>query len=167
MWDTPEGELFSFQGKRLSVVDSPALPKPAQQPRPPIRVGGGGPKRTPRLTAQVGSEFNVPFASVEAWRALVDNVRATCEVEQRNPAELVYSAAQTICVGRDEGEFLRRAAAISRDPAELRDTALAGLPDEVARKLTAWTDAGCERMYFQCLDIDDLDMIELLAEIVA
>src|SRR3982751_3511516 len=32
MWRTPKDETFSFTGKHHSVVDSPALPKPAQQP---------------------------------------------------------------------------------------------------------------------------------------
>lgn len=51
LWETPEGELFSYSGKYYTVTDSPALPKPAQRPRPPVLIGGGGQKRTPRLAA--------------------------------------------------------------------------------------------------------------------
>src|SRR6476660_4080683 len=43
-WATPEGERFDYAGRHYTVVDSPALPKPAQHPVPVI-VGGGGPKR--------------------------------------------------------------------------------------------------------------------------
>ncbi len=32
-----------------------ALPKPVQQPHPPVIVGGGGPARTPRLAARCGA----------------------------------------------------------------------------------------------------------------
>ena len=37
----------------------PGYPKPAQRPHPPIIIGGGGAKRTPRLAAQFADEFNV------------------------------------------------------------------------------------------------------------
>ena len=50
------------RGTTPSIVDSPALPKPAQQPRPPIILGGWGTKRTPRLAARFADEFNLPFA---------------------------------------------------------------------------------------------------------
>ena len=46
LWATPAGERFGFAGKHYEVVDSPALPKPVQQPVP-IIMGGGGAKRTP------------------------------------------------------------------------------------------------------------------------
>jgi F420-dependent oxidoreductase-like protein len=35
MWTTPPGGRFSFSGRHYTLVDCPALPKPAQRPRPP------------------------------------------------------------------------------------------------------------------------------------
>src|SRR6202163_2074209 len=64
LWTTPVGTKFSFAGKCYQVTDSPGLPKPVQKPRPPIVIGGGGPKRTPRLAAQYAQDFNVSFQSV-------------------------------------------------------------------------------------------------------
>ncbi len=64
LWSTPLGERFSFTGRHYQLVDSPALPKPAQAPGPPIIVGGGGATRTPRLAATFAQEFNMPFSSV-------------------------------------------------------------------------------------------------------
>jgi len=61
LWGTPLGEHFSFAGRHYRLDDSPALPKPRQQPRPPIIIGGAGPNRTPRLAARFADEFNVPF----------------------------------------------------------------------------------------------------------
>jgi probable F420-dependent oxidoreductase len=37
-------ELFSFQGEHYSISSYDGLPKPVQQPHPPILVGGGGRK---------------------------------------------------------------------------------------------------------------------------
>src|SRR5690606_12220825 len=48
LWRTPLGSTFTFHGKHYQLVDSPALPKPVQSPRPPVIVGGRGLRRTPR-----------------------------------------------------------------------------------------------------------------------
>ena len=42
LWATPEEQTFSFRGEHYQVTDSPALPKPAQRPGPPVVIGGGG-----------------------------------------------------------------------------------------------------------------------------
>src|SRR5580658_5132574 len=56
LWETEEGETFSFDGLHYRLTDSPALPKPAQRPRPPVLVGGNGARRTPRLAARFADE---------------------------------------------------------------------------------------------------------------
>ena len=61
LWGTPEGESFSFDGDALPADGLAGLPKPAQRPRPPVLIGGSGPRRTPRLAARFADEFNVPF----------------------------------------------------------------------------------------------------------
>ena len=69
MWETPAGETFSHDGTHYSLVDSPALPKPAQA-HLPIIIGGHGPRRTPRLAATFADEFNVAFSSLTDTVAL-------------------------------------------------------------------------------------------------
>jgi hypothetical protein len=44
---------------------------------------------------------------------------------------MTFSAAQTVCCGRDEAEFRKRAEAIGRDPADLRANGVAGTVAEV------------------------------------
>lgn len=44
MWSTPTGSTFEFVGRHYQLSDSPALPKPVQAPRPPVIVGGRGPR---------------------------------------------------------------------------------------------------------------------------
>ena len=117
LWGTADGEMFSFNGAHYRVSDSPGLPKPAQRPRPPVLLGGGGARRTPRLAARFAGEFNMPFHSVADSAAGFARVREACEAAGRNPASLTYSVAQTVCCGKDEAEFRRRAAAIGRAPA--------------------------------------------------
>ena len=53
LWRTLPGDRFSFAGAHYRLEDSPALPKPVQQPHPPVIVGGKGPRRTPRAGGPV------------------------------------------------------------------------------------------------------------------
>ncbi|NNG34780.1 LLM class F420-dependent oxidoreductase [Nakamurella aerolata] len=164
LWATPEDETFSYSGDIYQVVDSPALPKPIQHPIPVI-IGGGGKRRTPALAAQYAAEFNSAFAPADEAGVRFERVRAACAAIDRDPASIVMSAAETVCVGRDDAEFLRRADAIGRDPRQLRSEALGGTVSEVTDKIGALADAGATRLYLQVLDLTDLDHLELVAEV--
>ena len=163
LWGTPEGETFSFDGAHYRVSDSPGLPKPAQRPRPPVLLGGGGARRTPRLAARFADEFNVPFHSAAGSAAGFARVREACEAAGRYPASMIFSVAQTVCCGKDEAEFRRRAAAIGREPPEAREHGVGGTPGEVAAKIAEFAEAGAERVYLQVLDLGDLDHLALIA----
>ncbi|MEV0807231.1 LLM class F420-dependent oxidoreductase [Micromonospora sp. NPDC050200] len=163
LWATPAGKTFDFLGTYYPVTDSPALPKPVQQPRPPILLGGMGPKRTPRLAARYADEFNLPFASVEDTAAQFARVRAACAETGRDPATMRWSNALVLCCGRDDAEVARRAEAIGREAAELRENGLAGTPAEVVDKIGRYAATGSERIYLQVLDLADLDHLELVA----
>ncbi|WP_344918202.1 LLM class F420-dependent oxidoreductase [Streptosporangium oxazolinicum] len=162
LWTTPVGETFSFEGAHYRLADSPALPKPAQSPKPPIIIGGTGATRTPRLAARFADEYNVPFRTPEDTSEAFDRVRKACEAEGREP--IVLSAAQVVCVGSDDVEIARRAGRIGQDLAALRATGLAGTPAEVAEKIGRFAELGAERIYLQVLDLDDLDHLELIAD---
>ena len=167
LWQTPVGERFSYSGTHYQLTDSPALPKPVQQPRPPIIVGGFGRTRTPRLAATYADEFNVPFGPIRQFADLIAPVRKACEAAGRDPATLTWSAAVVLCCGRDEAEFRRRAEAIGHDPAALRADQAGGTVAEVVDRLGELAEAGAQRAYLQVLDLHDLDHLRLVAEEVA
>ena len=166
LWTTPLGESFSFSGSHYSLVDSPALPKPVQQPRPPIVIGGFGAKRTPRLAATYADEFNVAFSPPEGFPEIAGRVHAACEVLGRDPASLPISIANTVVCGADEAEVTRRATAIERTPDALRASGIAGTPNEVIDRIGVYREAGAETVYLQVLDLHDLDHLRLLASAV-
>ncbi|OWY60641.1 LLM class F420-dependent oxidoreductase, partial [cyanobacterium TDX16] len=142
LWATPAGETYSFSGTHHVLEDSPALPKPVQQPHPPIIVGGHGPKRTPRLVAQFADEYNLPFGSIEAFGEQEQRVTEACEAIDRNPATVTFSSALTVCCAEDEAGLERRAAAIGQPLEMLRLSGLAGTPAELVDALGRWADAG-------------------------
>jgi F420-dependent oxidoreductase-like protein len=162
LWATPQGETFSYSGEHYSLTDSPALPKPAQRPKPPVIIGGGGPKRTPRLAAAYADEYNA-FDSLDGTRAAYDRVRTAVEAAGRPAASMIYSAAQVVCCGRDEAEVKRRAAAIGEEPAELRQNGLAGSPAEITEKIGQFAAIGADCIYLQVLDLTDIEHLELIA----
>jgi F420-dependent oxidoreductase-like protein len=167
LWTTEEDQTFSFDGTYYRLTDSPALPKPAQRPRPPVIIGGTGPRRTPRLAARFADEYNAQFSSVPDSAAAFDRVREACEAAGRYPDSMVYSVAHTVCCGKDEAEFRRRAAAIGWEPEDLRRRAFGGTPGEIAAKIAEYAEIGAERIYLQVLDLSDLDHLELLASDVS
>jgi F420-dependent oxidoreductase-like protein len=167
LWAAPVGERFGHNGRHYRVINSPALPKPAQRPRVPIILGGHGAARTPALAARFADEFNLAFSPLGVFATQRDRVRAACERIGRDPASMRFTAALTLCCGRDEREAERRAGAISRSLADLRESGAAGTPDEVIARIKTFDTAGASRIYLQVLDIDDLDHLELVAAAVA
>ncbi|MCP2266348.1 LLM class F420-dependent oxidoreductase [Promicromonospora thailandica] len=162
LWGTPVGETFSFSGEHYQLVDSPALPKPAQQ-HIPLVVGGGGPRRTPALAARYGDEYNQSFPAISDIGPRIKVIEQALADAGREPGSMVQSVALVAAVGQDEAEFTRRAAAIGREPGELREHGIAGTVAEAVDRLKALEAEGVQRVYLQVLDLADLDHLDLFA----
>jgi alkanesulfonate monooxygenase SsuD/methylene tetrahydromethanopterin reductase-like flavin-dependent oxidoreductase (luciferase family) len=164
IWRTPVGETFAFTGKHYQLVNCPALPKPVQQPHPPVIVGGAGPRRTPALAARFADEFNLPpFQGPAATAKAFERVRAACEKIGRDPATLELSVTLTTVCGADRAEVERRGAV---SPPQYQAADLAGTPDAVVEQLAAYRDVGATRAYLRLLDLRDVEQIALLGESV-
>lgn len=162
IWTTPPGDTFDFDGAHYSLAGCPGLATPTQKTLPVI-VGGGGPTRTPALAARFADEFNLPFPEFAEIPGKFDRVRRACTAIGRDPESLTYSTSLVTVVGDTEAEFARRAAAIHRDPAELRASGVAGTVDEAVERLNTLARNGVERVYLQIMDLQDLDHLDLIA----
>jgi F420-dependent oxidoreductase-like protein len=168
LWTTPGGATFTFKGRFFEVEESPALPKPAQSPRPPVIVGGTGLRRTPRLAARFADEYNTMFAAAEVVAERYAAVRAACEQADRDPAPLTLSVALLVCCGRTDAEVRRRAEALGRDPETLRSRGgLVGTAADVAEQIHAYRELGASRVFLQVIDMSDLDHLDVIASEVA
>ena len=162
LWAAPVGEGYSFAGEHYTLVDAPALPKPTQA-RIPIIVGGSGPTRTPAIAARFADEYNAGFATIAPLSERIGRVRAACETIGRDPSSIVMSIAGTTATGATAAEQERRADAAGRSLADLRHGGFAGSAAEVADKVGALGELGFTRVYFQLLDIGDLEQADFIA----
>ena len=159
LWATEGG--FDHYGTHYTVEDSPGLPKPVQQPRPPVIIGGKGRKRTPALAAAYADEFNIPFETAAFSAEQFERVRAACADAGREPVR--FSNALILCVGKDDAEVARRLDAIGHDRDTMASAGVLGTPAQVVDQLGAYAEAGSTRAYLQVLDLTDLDHLELVA----
>ena len=107
LWTTPGGQTFDYSGEHYSIVNSPGLPKPAQDPHPPIVIGGKGAKRTPALAARFAAEFNVPFDSLDVIKTQFGRVADAVAAAGRPADSMTYSACFVVAAGFVQIPFSR------------------------------------------------------------
>jgi F420-dependent oxidoreductase-like protein len=164
-------EVFDFEGRHYRLEGCRALPKPVQNPHPPLIVGGAAKRRTVEPAVRWADEYNTTFASVETLRERRRALDEACNRAGREPATLRFSLMTTCVVATDESELLeraRRVAAVTRGSnpeaflAENRETGVVGTVEEVREHLAALEAVGVERVFLQHLDHRDLEMVELI-----
>jgi F420-dependent oxidoreductase-like protein len=167
---------WSFSGEHYRLESSQAVPKPVQQPRPPLIVGGSGARGTVEPAVRWADEYDTIFKSVDEIRALRAKLDRLCDEAGREPLRL--SLMTTTVVGSDDGEVVERArrmlARIGRDadPEEWVRERRAGPPlvgttEQLVERLRAYAHAGLDGVYLQHLDHTDLDAVRLVgAELV-
>lgn len=98
-------ERTSFEGRHYQVTDIPNRPRPVQQPRPPIHIGGAGPKYTLPLVARYADVWNVPTYGLRDWPALTGVLEAECERIGRDPAEIRRSHEAVLAIAPRERDL--------------------------------------------------------------
>jgi F420-dependent oxidoreductase-like protein len=84
-------EHATFEGRYSHVRNARNIPKPIQQPRVPIMVGGNGPNVTWRLAAKHADELNVDGMSPADVAKALPVIRGRCEEIGRDPDSLKIS----------------------------------------------------------------------------
>jgi len=160
LWKSPIGQPYSFTGEHYQLLNSPALPKPCQQPGPPIILGGTGKKRTPELAARFADEFNLQTnrrrapldqhkseLKTEDVADQINRVRAAAQAVGRDPAEIVFSMTALIGVGRTRDQ-----AAAALDPKNFSSqtfdgTTFSGSPAQIVDDFGHYVELGITRVY--------------------
>ena len=168
-------EPLDFEGRHYRLESLQPLPKPVQQPRPPVIVGGSARPRTARLAARFADEYNTIFASEDELKERRENVRQASAEAGREP--LVFSLMTTCLVGTDRAEvhdriarFLERFGRPGSPEDYIRergDRIVVGTVDEAVERLRRLEDLGVQRIFLQHLLHEDLDMVRLLGSEIA
>jgi F420-dependent oxidoreductase-like protein len=93
----------TFEGKYYSVHDLANVPPPVQQPRPPIHIGGAGPKLTLPLVAKYADAWNVPTYALDRMKELNHALDEECEKIGRDPATIRRSIESVLVVAPAAG----------------------------------------------------------------
>jgi F420-dependent oxidoreductase-like protein len=89
-------DLSTFEGRYYSLADARCEPKPVQQPRPPITIGGTGERLTLRIVARHADRWNFNGKSVEEFVRLNAVLDEHCEVVGRDPSTILRSVQRHI-----------------------------------------------------------------------
>ena len=156
------------------------LDVPDVKPRPtncPIIIGGGGPKKTPRLAGRFADEYNMFMTDPGTLAARLEHMRASATENGRDPDSIKISMISQILSGADEAEYRANleAAAASRDmePGELEERytsrgMLAGTHEQIAARVGEIKEMGVGRLYIQYYaDLGDIDRAKMAADIGA
>jgi F420-dependent oxidoreductase-like protein len=168
------GERFDHDGAAYELHDQAALPRPLQQPHPPLVLGGGVKSRFAALAARYASEVNTLGATNDELRERKARLDRACEEAGRDPATLGFSVMTACFAGSDRAEVLDRLRTFlavrgdDMDPEELlagrRDRWLAGTVEEVAERIEELRALGVTRVFLQHLNHGDDDMVRLVGD---
>jgi F420-dependent oxidoreductase-like protein len=172
-WDRSEPEL-TFEGSHYRLEGCRALPKPVQEPHPPLILGGQAGPRSAALAARWADEYNVNFATLDQIRERRVRLDVACAAAGRDPAALRYSLMAGTLVGADEEELLGRATRLMEVDGEtgdpkawiegLRDEWIVGTFGQVLDRLGELARAGVQRVMLQHRLHDDLDAVVQIGE---
>jgi alkanesulfonate monooxygenase SsuD/methylene tetrahydromethanopterin reductase-like flavin-dependent oxidoreductase (luciferase family) len=180
-WYESEHEVYGFQfpplpgrldelDRQLAEVvrqwtEAPEIqPKPLQEPRPPIIVGGAAKPRTVRAAVRFADEYNTVWPSVDeacARRRRLDEAAAEAG---REP--LRFSMMLGCVVGRDTAEAEDRGERF-KELTGGNEPSIAGTVEQVAERLRAYEEVGVERVMLQHLVHEDTEMVTVMGEVAA
>jgi alkanesulfonate monooxygenase SsuD/methylene tetrahydromethanopterin reductase-like flavin-dependent oxidoreductase (luciferase family) len=141
----------TFRGRRHHVDGALNVPQPVQPGGPKILIGGGGERKTLRLTAQYADMWN-GFGDPDMIRHKLGVLAEHCRDVGRDPAEIVKTRLGTLSIGATKEEAERRReeyqAARGVSDRDLPARLIWGEPGTVADTVQTFLDLGLDGMIF-------------------
>jgi F420-dependent oxidoreductase-like protein len=169
-------ERFDHEGPAYRLRNQQALPRPVQQPHPPLVLGGRVKRRFAALAARYATEVNTLGAPNDELRERKAALDRACADAGRDPATLGYSVMTACFVGETRGDVLDRVgrflAVRGGDTdaealvAERRDRWLVGTVDEVVARIEELRGLGVTRVLLQHLNHDDDELVALAGRLL-
>jgi alkanesulfonate monooxygenase SsuD/methylene tetrahydromethanopterin reductase-like flavin-dependent oxidoreductase (luciferase family) len=164
MWTQEE---TTYSGTYYQTHRANCDPKPLQQPRIPIWIGGGGEQLTLRVVARYADYSNFG-GTPEEFARKNEILRGHCEKVGREETSIRRTWSPEILIRTNDRE-LREAQQLSirRESFDVWKAAnLIGTPDEVANKIGTYRDLGCSGFIPWCVDYPAHDTLEHFAGVM-
>lgn len=133
----------AFEGRWYRGDGTPDCPRPLQQPRPPIWIGGRGASLL-RVAARFADAWNAPLLTPEEVAERVERLRTYCDAEGRDVPEVTFYGP--VWMDEDTERIRRRVekarASENRNVALYGRVVVFGAPDEVIARLREYEQAG-------------------------
>jgi alkanesulfonate monooxygenase SsuD/methylene tetrahydromethanopterin reductase-like flavin-dependent oxidoreductase (luciferase family) len=168
LWTRPR---VDFAGRYYKLEGATIDPRPAQQPRPPVLIGGHGEKYLLRAVARhadicnIGSEL-----SLAEHRAKLAILAEHCRAAGRDLSQIEVSHNTRVFIAETEaqlGDLLaRRAAAAGMSAGDYRASlsgAVVGTPQQCAEQLRPYIDEGISYFFLIFPDPAPTESLELFA----
>ena len=161
-------ETTTFVGRHYEIHDVPNLPPPVQRPRPPVHVGGMGPRHTLPLVARYADVWNIPVYGLADWREKEAVLEAECAKIGRDPSTIRRSHEAVLVLAEDDEAVAQaRARAERRYPGPtwgLDAGGYVGTPEAVIDRIAESVEQGITFFIFFTHDRADPRTLELFAE---
>jgi alkanesulfonate monooxygenase SsuD/methylene tetrahydromethanopterin reductase-like flavin-dependent oxidoreductase (luciferase family) len=89
------GDVVAYEGRVVSLRDAQLRPTPVQQPRPPIWIGGSGPRRTLPLVAKYADAWH-SFGTPNSLRASSARIDELAIEEGRAPSDILRAGSLSL-----------------------------------------------------------------------
>ncbi len=156
----------TVHGKHYHVTDALGLPKPLQQPHPPLMIGGTGEKVLLRLVAKYADMWNAS-AGAERMQGLIDVIRRHGDVVGRDTARIEKTVMLPLCYRAPAREdFVCNLIASMRQttPQEARRQIMIGGKQECLDTVERYARAGVTHFIFMLFTPYFVDEIQAFAE---
>ncbi len=150
-------EASNFEGKYFTTRDARNEPRPVQA-KMPIWVGGGGEKRTLKITAKYADGWNVPFVSPEEFARKRGVLHEHCAAVGRNPDDI--SCAINVGLAWTEESLNAQFGHLAN---AVRNGCLTGTDEQVLDRIGQYIEAGANQVNIALRAPFDLDALERLS----
>jgi F420-dependent oxidoreductase-like protein len=123
----------NFKGEYYDMQGAVCAPKPLN-PGMRLWIGGTGKERTPRIAAQYGDGFNLPYVPPKAAALRFARMREHCDRLGRDPAEIETSVNLGFYLGADERQI----------PAHIAPGSVVGSSQQAIDRIAEYVEMGVE-----------------------
>ena len=162
MWSEPDA---SYEGRHFSVEGAQCDPKPLQQPRPEVLIGGGGEQLTLRVVARLADASNFGGKPHE-FTHKCEVLQGHCRDVGRDYDEIAKTWSPEVFIRESEQEIIDGGTrSFYGEPYDSWHAGnLVGTPEQVTEKIIEYVGLGCTGFYPWCSDYPETESMRLLAE---